>query len=458
MTEHPNETSIEACGLPIPPETMKPEGDDDIRSLLFQRERQVEAIRRVSETLFTHPGTDPMVRETLRIALDVLGADAGTVYLYDAKDEMLVFRYVIGGAGEQLIGTRIPAAKGIAGAVFHSGQPRLDGDVQQGGDYNADVETRFGYHTESMMTVPIKRANAAPIGVMQVLNAHIPPFTGRDLAVMEVLCAQAATGIEYFQLVESARKTEVVHVIGDVSHDIKNMLTPITTGVQTLEPLLDDLFQRLDALREQCQEPAVEEVAREIERIAATVRHDYGWMLQNALFAAEQIQARTKEIADAIKGELAPPYFESANLNETCELVLRTLRTVAAKQNILLNEEYDPDLPPAELDRKQMYNALYNLVNNALPETPDGGSITITTRRSGTDSITVQVADTGRGIPAHVRERLFTDEAVSTKPGGTGLGTRIVMGVVRRHNGTITVESEISIGSTFTITLPIRHA
>lgn len=431
---------------------------DPVALLLAQQERQIEAIHRVSETLFTHPGTDPMVRETLRIALDVLRADAGTVFLHDPKDDTLVFRYVIGGSGEQLLGTRLPAGKGIAGSVFRSAKSRLDGDVQTGGDYNAEVEAQFGYHTESMMTVPIKRPNAAPIGVMQVLNARVPPFTTLDLAVLEVLCAQAATGIEYFQMVEAARKAEIVHVIGDVSHDIKNMLTPIALGVQTLEPLLDRMFERLDALCKANREPATRNIVQEVERIASTVRNDYGWMLQNALSSAEQIEARTREIADAIKGETSPPYFEVGNLNETCELVAQTLRMVAAKYQVVIALDPDPELPPVEYDRKQMYNALYNLIHNALPETPAGGSVTVRARpSSGQDSVIVQVIDTGRGIPAHVRERLFTHEAVSTKVGGTGLGTRIVMGIVQRHNGTITVESEVGAGSTFTITLPLRH-
>ncbi|MBC8137802.1 MAG: GAF domain-containing sensor histidine kinase [Fibrella sp.] len=431
---------------------------EDAQSLLQHRDRQIEAIRRVSETLFTHPGTDPMVRETLRIALDVLRADAGTVYLHDPKDDTLVFRYVIGGSGEQLIGTRIPSDKGIAGNVFHSGKSRIDSDVQHGDDYNAEVETRFGYHTKSMMTAPIKRTNAAPIGVMQVLNANVAPFGEQDLSVLEVLCAQAATGIEHFQLVEAARKTEIVHLIGDVSHDIKNMLTPITTGVQTLEPMLDNLFAELETLRDQCSEPAVQGVAVRIGEIAAAVQQDYGWMLQNSLFAAEQIQARTREIADAIKGETAPPYFEIASVNETCEQVLQTLKAVAAKRNVTLTPDLDAALPAAQFDRKQMYNALYNLVNNALPETPGGGSVTVRTRPNpDSESITIQVIDTGNGIPDHVRERLFTDAAISTKPGGTGLGTRIVLGVIQRHHGTIAVESEIGTGSTFTITLPARH-
>ena len=84
--------------------------------------------------------------------------------------------------------------------------------------------------------------------------------------------------------------------------------------------------------------------------------------------------------------------------------------------------------------------------------------MTLRTRGPEADGqLLVEVEDTGKGIPERVRERLFTDEAISTKPGGTGLGTRIVAGVVRRHNGTITVQSAEGQGSTFSIRLPLRH-
>ena len=125
-----------------------------------------------------------------------------------------------------------------------------------------------------------------------------------------------------------------------------------------------------------------------------------------------------------------------------------------------LELDLDPQLPRAEFDAKQIYNALYNLVNNAIPETPEGGAITIRTLAPAEDdpsSLTIQVADTGRGMPPHVKARLFTDETISTKRGGTGLGTRIVAGVVKRHNGKISVDSEPGQGTTFTIKMPLRH-
>jgi signal transduction histidine kinase len=328
--------------------------------------------------------------------------------------------------------------------------------VQARTDHNEEIAKQTGYRTQSMMTVPVKRSGGNPIGVMQVLNAHVP-FTDRDLEVLEVLCAQAATGIEHAQLAEEAKKAQIVNVIGDISHDIKNMLTPIISGAWTLEPMLRRLFEELDELRSRCG--IDDALSRDISRVADSVRHDYGWILASTINAAEQVQGRTKEIADAIKGELSPPFFEVADLNDTCREVVRPLRTVAERGNVRLLLELDETMPKTEFDRHQMYNALYNLVNNALPETPEGGSVTLRTRgpAAGDDHITIEVQDTGRGIPEKIRTRLFTEQAVSTKPGGTGLGTRIVAGVVKRHNGTITVDSAEGQGSVFTVRIPVRH-
>lgn len=451
--------------LPSPPVLMD-EGENtplliagdlaEMAALLEHRDRQIEAIRRTSDALFSHPSVDSMVRATLQIALDVLRADAGTVFLHDSIHDTLVFRYVIGGGGEKLIGKSIPASHGVAGTVFRTHKPVLTHNVQDRGDFNRDVDRQTGYHTESMMTVPVKRTDGDPIGVMQILNARVP-FTQRDLEVLEVLCAQAATGIEHARLAQEAKKAEIVHVIGDISHDIKNMLTPILTGVWTLEPMLKRLFEELDRVGGRC--PDGEGWGHEIGRVAEVVRHDYSWMLENILTSAEQVQARTKEIADAIKGELSPPFFELADFNDACRATVRPLKVVADKAGVILALELDPNLPSVEFDRKQIYNALYNLVNNAIPFTPEGGTVTVRTIApgSGEENFLVEVQDTGKGMPEHVRARLFTDEAISTTIGGTGLGTRIVAGVVRRHNGRITVESEEGKGTKFTVHLPLRH-
>jgi signal transduction histidine kinase len=428
----------------------------ELEASLEHRERQIHAMRRTSEALFQHISVDSMVRQTLNTALEVLGAEAGSLQLYDADSDSLVFRYVVGPACERLTGYVMPASQGIAGQVFRSGVPDLTEHVGQRADFNPDIDKVSGYHTESMMTVPVKRPEGNAIGVMQILNAHQPGFDNRDLEVLQVLCGQAAAAIETARLAQQARKAEIVNIIGDISHDIKNMLTPIQTGMWTLQPMVEQLFSDLDTVCEQCQG---RRAAEDIRRVMSLMREDYSWIFQGALESCEQVQARTKEIADAIKGELAPPFFELCDLNETAQEVARPLNMVAESAGLHLILDLDENLPRAEFDRKQLYNALYNLINNAIPETPEGGTITLRTQAPQTGEVTfaVHVCDTGRGMPEYVRTRLFTDETVSTKPGGTGLGTRIVGAVVRRHNGTISVESAEGQGSTFTIRLPLKQ-
>ena len=73
----------------------------------------------------------------------------------------------------------------------------------------------------------------------------------------------------------------------------------------------------------------------------------------------------------------------------------------------------------------------------------------------GARSIVLAVVDTGRGMPPEIRERLFSAKAISTKKGGTGLGTKIVKDVVDAHKGKIWVESEPGVGTTFHLRLPL---
>ncbi len=429
---------------------------EELMDALEQQNRQIEAIRRTSDALFSHRNVEAVIRATLEIALSVLRADAGSLMLHDPRTDTLICRYVIGGAGEKLVGKSISASQGIAGTVFRTRHPLLIRNVAERGDFNAEVDRETGYHTESMMTVPVKRTAGEPLGVMQVLNAHVA-FTHRDLEVLEILCDQAATGIEHIRLTQEVKKSEIVHVIGDISHDIKNMLTPIMTGVWMLQPMLQKLFEDMDMLASRC--PADETWGPELNRVSDTVRLDYGWLLENIVAAAEQVQTRTREIADAVKGELAAPLFEDNDFNELCRAVTATLKVVAERSRIRLLLDLDPNLPAVECDRKQMINALYNLVNNAIPFTPAGGSVTLRTRapENGEDGFVCEVQDTGTGMPEQVRARLFTDDAISTTVGGTGLGTRYVGKVIKRHNGTITVQSGLGVGTTFTIRLPLRH-
>jgi signal transduction histidine kinase len=425
----------------------------DLQAELKHRERQIAAIRRISDALFSRLSVDDLIRQTLTVAIEVLNADTGSVQMHEPATDMLVFRYVAAPSDAALIGHATPTSRGISGRVFRTGVSDLAVDVSRSPDFNPAIDTMTGYQTRSALTVPLKRALGPPIGVMQVLNLQ-DPFNHGDLEVLEVLAAQAATAIENARLAELARRSEIINVIGNVSHDIYNMLTPLETGLLTLQPMLDRLFERLEQIRSRCPEA---EWARELAEAAAEVSSDYGWILDQALASNRRVQARTHWIAGAVKGKLPEPVFEEADLNRTAREVVAALTPLAVKQGVELRFDLDDSLPAAPFDPEHMYNALYNLVNNAIPETPAGGSVTVRTRgpQPGDSAVRIEVIDTGRGIEKEVRDRLFTEAAISTKPGGTGLGTRIIKHVVEQHRGSIQVESEVGRGSTFSIRLPL---
>jgi signal transduction histidine kinase len=133
---------------------------------------------------------------------------------------------------------------------------------------------------------------------------------------------------------------------------------------------------------------------------------------------------------------------------------MTTLRVLADRKNVALRSEGLEDLPVILADEHRLYNAFYNLINNAIPEVQSGGSITVRGRAAAA-RIVLSISDTGRGMAPEVRDSLFTGRAISTKPGGIGLGTKIAKDAVEAHGGNITVNSTIGVGTTFEIRLPL---
>jgi signal transduction histidine kinase len=172
---------------------------------------------------------------------------------------------------------------------------------------------------------------------------------------------------------------------------------------------------------------------------------------------ARRISDRVKEIADCVKGLTTPLELAPCQIADVISNVYKTLGVMAQEKNVALKTERLEMLPPIVADERRLYNAFYNLVNNAIPEVPSGGSVTVSAEHeSEAGRITICVADTGKGMKPEIRDRLFTPRTMSSKPGGTGLGTKIVKDVVTAHQGEIRVESEVGKGSRFYVTFPVH--
>ena len=150
---------------------------------------------------------------------------------------------------------------------------------------------------------------------------------------------------------------------------------------------------------------------------------------------------------------------EWIDLKRLTEETVRSLDLVLKEKRIELRIQMSPDLPRLWGDVQQMSWVMANLSSNAVRHTPPGGTITIAAER--TDAfVRVSVSDTGKGITQNDLDTIF-DKFVQIKtpaestPGSVGLGLAIAKEAVEAHGGTIRVQSEPGIGSTFFFTLPI---
>jgi signal transduction histidine kinase len=413
--------------------------DQDER--LVRKVRELEAVRRISEALFEHLTPDELVAKALHTALDVVQAESGSILLADPTSQQLIFRHSIGDSPVQP-GTAIPWDQGIAGQVYQSGEALVIRDVKQDPRHLSVIDEMTAHTTHDMIAIPLKRWEGEPIGVLEVLNKRGGLLDEEDIGLLSIVSALAASSIEQARLYQEAKLAEVVRLLGDISHDIKNLLMPVVCGAGLMQAEFKDLLG--DALKRNDKQ-----AKESFERCNEVVG-----MVENS---TRRIQDRVKEIADCVKGLSTPPSFGPCHLSRVVSEVTDTLKWWADQRGVSIQTSGLDKVPDIVADDRRLFNALYNLINNAIPEVPSGGSITVAAQEEPVGvGLHVRVQDTGKGMPPEIRDTLFTPAAKSSKKGGTGLGTKIVKDVVDAHHGKITVESQLGVGTTFHIYLPLR--
>jgi two-component system NtrC family sensor kinase len=223
-------------------------------------------------------------------------------------------------------------------------------------------------------------------------------------------------------LLQQEKLSSVGKLAAGVAHEINNPLTAVLTNSMLL----------LEELRE--DDPMYEDmkaIADETLRCREIVRG----LLE---FARQE----------------APAKVES-DLNRIVDHVVGLVRKQFSFKNISIEKSLSEDLPEVSLDRDQIQQVTVNILINAMEAIERDGEIRIETaydelRRK----IVLRVTDTGHGIPEEVRLKLF-DPFFTTKEAGTGLGLSISHGIIERHGGVISCESQVGKGTTFTITLPV---
>jgi two-component system, NtrC family, sensor kinase len=232
------------------------------------------------------------------------------------------------------------------------------------------------------------------------------------------------------RLIQTEKLSSLGRLSASIAHEINNPLAGILTTAKLLIRTLGDAPGDPQATWMVRQLGLVQ---RETERCTAIVRNLLG-------FARER-----------------PLTLTDADVNVALDEALFLVQNQFALQNIALERHFGP-VPPVRADFGQLRQAFANIIINACDAMPNGGTLRVRTRVVPPDHVVeVVIGDTGTGIPRELLSKVL-DPFFTTKEKGTGLGLSVVYGVVERHGGKLSIDSQPGAGTAVTIRLPLISA
>jgi two-component system sensor kinase FixL len=225
-------------------------------------------------------------------------------------------------------------------------------------------------------------------------------------------------------LAHLARVSELGHMVSALSHEVNQPLTAVATYLSVLG--------RLAKTNSDMVEPTVQKALEQTTRATEIIRH-------------------LREFLSKRETDKKPE-----ELPKTIAQAMRLAMVGSKSSGIATAMDFDARGSIVQIDRIQIEQVLFNLIRNAVEAMANSPrrELIITTRLAPNDMIEVSVADTGPGLPASVRAKLF-EPFVTTKATGMGVGLSICRVIIESHGGTLTAGDNIDGGTVFRFTLPI---
>lgn len=261
------------------------------------------------------------------------------------------------------------------------------------------------------------------------------------------------------QLVHAEKLSSIGQLAAGVAHEINNPLSYVRSNLEALTDYVGQ-YRRLIQHYENVLPALPISGAQRREFAELRRREDMDYVDQDCDELLEQSLGGVDRVAQIVQSlkDFSRQDRTELVMNDLQQCIESTLKIVHNQLKYKCELQLDLDhVPPFLFNRGKLSQVLLNLLVNAAQSITGQGTITIRTRLSGRD-VLIEVEDTGSGIPAEHIEKLF-DPFFTTKPvgEGTGLGLAISAGIVREHQGTLEVRSELGQGSCFTIRLPFRQ-
>ncbi|MFN8598465.1 MAG: GAF domain-containing protein [Anaerolineae bacterium] len=414
---------------------------------LFAREQSrtrelsalIEIDRHISSTLDLTIVLERIASHAQRL----LQADDSEVYLLEPDGRTLRAIVATGNYAEEIKNYLIPLGQGIVGAIAETGVAELVNGTEHDARNVPIPDVPFEH--EALLCTPLM-SRGVTLGVMSVARTGMyQPFRSAELDFLKALAGQAAIAIENARLyaTEHQRVLELARTleqqreldrlknefVQNISHELRTPLAIVRGYAELLDSgEMGDLS----------------EAARESVSVIARRSRMLGKLLDDLL-----------SILSAETGKLAR---EQVDMTKLVESLIEEFQPVVKQTHINLSAQVAPHAAAVNGDPVQLRRVLDNLLSNATKFTPAGGSIAV--RLSSADSsVTLEVSDSGIGIPADQLTRIFerfyqVDGSTKRRYGGVGLGLSLVKEIVEGHGGRVSVESEVGKGSTFRVVLP----
>lgn len=174
-------------------------------NLMTEGLREEVQILGISQDLMGELQLDVLLERIMRATTDLLNADRSTLFLYDSKTNQLWSRFAEGLESREL---RISPTGGIAGSVFTTGKIENIANAHADSRFNKEIDRRTGYHTQSILAIPVINRTGQRIGVTQVLNKRGGPFTAKDETRLKALTAQVAIALENAKLFDDVLRVQ----------------------------------------------------------------------------------------------------------------------------------------------------------------------------------------------------------------------------------------------------------
>jgi len=407
---------------------------------LGRKVTQLEALGAVGQAESFSLNLTEVLNTIITQAVQLSGTEGGSIYEFDEDAREFRISAVFGTSPETLdaLGrTRIGLEDTFLGQAAALGRSLELPDLRAAPpDPYLSVLDQGGWR--SLVAVPMLREGRI-VGAM-VVRRRAPGHVPQEICdLLETFAGQSALALInaklYRQLERQSAALEVAsqhksEFLASMSHELR---TPLNAIIGFSEVLLERMFGGLNERQD-----------------------DY---LRDIWSSGKHLLELLNDILDLSKIEAGQMVLNRSEfaVRESLEYCLSMVRERALQQRILLSLDVDPEVGLLDADRLRFRQVVLNLLSNAVKFTPDGGRVDVRSFIRGQDLV-VLVADTGVGVPAEDRERIFDSFQQGTmhseQTEGTGLGLTLSKRILELHGGRIWVESEAGKGSTFGIALP----